>query len=262
MSTFGSDNDLLARTFSASPILKSTSTKILVIYAGGTIGMQNHRILGYSPKPDFLFECLQRNPMYHDTYYKAPKNIDHSGNYPRRLSRLKGPLNMPQSIYGKRISYHILEYAPLLDSSNMTIDDWVKIAGDIEMYYHDFDAFVVLHGTDTMSYTASALSFMLENLGKSVILTGSQIPLSELRNDANMNLLGALTIAGHYVIPEVTLFFSNKLFRGNRAVKTNLADFEAFDSPNMVPLAKVGINIGTPLYILILFKDQKILIGE
>jgi len=156
---------------------------------------------------------------------------------------------MPISFYGRRVSYHILEYSPLLDSSNMTIDDWIKIAGDIEMYYHDFDAFVILHGTDTMSYTASALSFMLENLGKTVVLTGSQIPLTELRNDASMNLMGALTIAGHYVIPEVTIFFANKLFRGNRTVKTNLADFDAYESPNMPILAKIGINIGSNMHI-------------
>jgi lysophospholipase len=105
-----------------------------------------------------------------------------------------------------------------------------------------------------MAYTASALSFMLENLGKSVILTGSQIPLSELRNDATSNFLGAMTIAGHYIIPEVTLFFCNKLFRGNRAVKSNLSSFDAFESANHKPLATVGINIGAQVnfyYVLI-----------
>ncbi|KAJ3394202.1 hypothetical protein HDU84_009522 [Entophlyctis sp. JEL0112] len=152
-------------------------------------------------------------------------------------------LTTPRSLYGKRIRYSVLEYDPLLDSSNMTMKDWVKIATDIEVNYHLFDAFLVIHGTDTMAYTASALSFMLEDLGKSVILTGSQVPLSEVRNDAVENLLGALTIAGHFVIPEVSLFFAQKLFRGNRSSKVDAYAFAAFDSPNMRPLVEVSINI-------------------
>lgn len=149
----------------------------------------------------------------------------------------------PPSLFGKRIRYSILEYDPLLDSSNMTMSDWVKICTDIEINYTLYDAFIILHGTDTMSFTASALSFMLEDLGKTVILTGSQVPLSEVRNDAVDNLLGALTIAGHYTIPEVGLFFANKLFRGNRSSKMDATDFNAFDSPNLQPLVHVGINI-------------------
>ena len=94
-----------------------------------------------------------------------------------------------------------------------------------------------------MAYTASALSFMLEDLGKTVILTGSQVPLAEVRNDAVENLLGTLTIAGHFLIPEVTLYFHNCLYRGNRVIKMNAIDFEAFKSPNFRPLVKVGINI-------------------
>ncbi|KAF9430620.1 hypothetical protein BGZ94_005625 [Podila epigama] len=149
----------------------------------------------------------------------------------------------PPSLYGKRIRYSILEYDPLLDSCNMTMTDWVRIATDIEANYQLYDAFIVLHGTDTMAYTASALSFMLEDLGKTVIITGSQVPITEIRNDAIDNLLGALTIAGHFVIPEVTLYFGNKLFRGNRSSKMDAIDFNAFDSPNLDPLVKVGINI-------------------
>ncbi|KAJ3062876.1 hypothetical protein HDU98_001294 [Podochytrium sp. JEL0797] len=149
----------------------------------------------------------------------------------------------PTSLYGKRIKYSILEYDPLMDSSNMTMEDWVKIATDIEVNYQLYDAFMVLHGTDTMAYTSSALSFMLENLGKTVIVTGSQVPLSEVRNDAIENLLGALTIAGHFVIPEVTLFFAQKLFRGNRSSKVDAYSFSAFDSPNMRPLVEVNIGI-------------------
>ncbi|KAJ3046801.1 hypothetical protein HK097_000496, partial [Rhizophlyctis rosea] len=155
----------------------------------------------------------------------------------------KAALITPPSLYGKRILYSILEYDPLLDSANMTMSDWVKLATDIEVNYRLFDAFIVLHGTDTMAFTASALSFMLEDLGKTVILTGSQVPLAEVRNDAVDNLLGALTIAGHFVIPEVGLFFGNKLYRGNRSSKIDAVDFSAFESPNLRALVSVGINI-------------------
>ncbi|KAI5121020.1 hypothetical protein M0805_005966 [Coniferiporia weirii] len=143
----------------------------------------------------------------------------------------------------KRIRYVVLEWNPLLDSSNVETEDWVRIATEIELNYAAFDAFVVLHGTDTMSYTSSALSFMLEDLGKTVILTGAQIPLSELRNDAVDNLLGALAIAGHYIIPECCLFFNQCLYRGNRVSKISSYDLDAFNSPNFPPLVNVGIDI-------------------
>uniref|UniRef100_A0A670ZBT5 asparaginase n=1 Tax=Pseudonaja textilis TaxID=8673 RepID=A0A670ZBT5_PSETE len=132
----------------------------------------------------------------------------------------------------KRIIYTILELSPLLDSSNMTPSEWDKIAN-----YEKYDGFVILHGTDTMAYTSSALSFMCENLGKTVILTGSQIPIYELRNDGRANLLGALLIAGQFVIPEVCLYFDNKLYRGNRVTKMDAGSFSAFSSPNLPPLA-------------------------
>lgn len=103
--------------------------------------------------------------------------------------------------------YCILEYDPLIDSSEVEIKDWINIARDIELNYAKFDSFVILHGTDTMAYTASALSFLLEDLGKTVIMTGAQIPLSELFNDSIDNLLGALVIAASFIIPEVCLFF-------------------------------------------------------
>lgn len=199
--------------------------------------MYRHESQGYIPKADYFHAFLAKNPAFHDTTFKVA--FDPSHEYPE----LAPALVMPPSIFGKRAKFNILEYDPLLDSSNMTIEDWIKIAGDIERFYHLFDAFVILHGTDTMPYTASALSFMLEALGKTVIMTGSQIPLSELRNDATSNLLGALTIAGHYVIPEVTLFFNNHLYRGNRCIKSNLSAFDAFCTPNMKPLAKLGIDI-------------------
>lgn len=199
--------------------------------------MCNTEISGYLPKADYFHRFLSKNPAFHDTSFKVTADPS------RQHHELTSALVMPPSIFGKRAQFNILEYDPLLDSSNMTIEDWIKIAGDIERFYHLFDAFIILHGTDTMAYTASALSFMLEALGKTVIMTGSQIPLSELRNDAASNLLGALTIAGHYVIPEVTLFFNNHLYRGNRCIKSSLSAFDAFSTPNMKPLAKLGIDI-------------------
>uniref|UniRef100_A0A8C0JB87 asparaginase n=1 Tax=Chelonoidis abingdonii TaxID=106734 RepID=A0A8C0JB87_CHEAB len=138
----------------------------------------------------------------------------------------------------KRIVYTILELSPLLDSSNMTPDDWAKIK-----YYEQYDGFVILHGTDTMAYTASALSFMCENLGKTIVLTGSQVPIYELRNDGRANLLGALLIAGQFVIPEVCLYFYHKLYRGNRVTKVDAGSFNAFSSPNLPPLANAEVDI-------------------
>ena len=113
----------------------------------------------------------------------------------------------PLSVYGRHIVYDITEFNPLLDSACMSMKDWAVIATTIESNYAHYDGFVVLHGTDTLSYTASALSFMLEHLGKTVIITGAQIPITEHLNDAHHNFLGALTICGHFVIPEVTVYY-------------------------------------------------------
>uniref|UniRef100_A0A8C7YS20 asparaginase n=1 Tax=Oryzias sinensis TaxID=183150 RepID=A0A8C7YS20_9TELE len=143
----------------------------------------------------------------------------------------------------KRIIYTIMEYSPLLDSSNMTTDDWGRIGKDIEKNYEHYDGFVILHGTDTMAYTASALSFMCEHLGKPIVLTGSQVPIYELKNDGRDNLLGALLIAGQFVIPEVCLYFYNKLYRGNRVTKVDAGSFNAFSSPNLPPLATSEVDI-------------------
>lgn len=140
-------------------------------------------------------------------------------------------------------TYVIHEYEPLLDSSNMTPQDWLCIARDIAAHYDDCDGFVVLHGTDTMAYTASALPFMLKGLGKPVILTGSQIPLCEVRNDARENLITAMMIAASLAIPEVCLYFGSKLLRGCRSVKVDAEGFDAFDSPNFPPLGTVGVDI-------------------
>ncbi|RXG69237.1 L-asparaginase 1 [Armadillidium vulgare] len=112
-----------------------------------------------------------------------------------------------------------------------------------EREYENFDGFVVLHGTDTLAYTASALSFMTENLGKPIVITGSQIPLFETRSDGKDNFIGSVIVAGLYPIPEVTVFFNNKLYRGNRTVKVSTGSLDAFDSPNLSPLAVAGISI-------------------
>ncbi|KAH9981132.1 asparaginase-domain-containing protein [Lactifluus volemus] len=164
--------------------------------------------------------------------------------YESRLPALVTPRSTATAGGGrKRIRYAVLEWHPLLDSSNIEIEDWIRVATEIELNYSLFDAFVILHGTDTMAYTSSALSFLLEDLGKTVIVTGAQIPLSQLRNDAVDNLLGALSIAGHYIIPECCLYFNHTLFRGNRVSKISSNDLNAFTSPNFPPLVNVGIDI-------------------
>lgn len=140
-------------------------------------------------------------------------------------------------------SFTVHEYSPLMDSSDLTPADWQRIADDIAANYVDYDGFVILHGTDTMAFTASALSFVLQGLGKPVIVTGSQIPLTQLRSDGSSNLLNALFIAANYPIPEVGLFFNNSLYRGNRTTKARADGFDAFDSPNFPPLLEAGIEI-------------------
>lgn len=182
---------------------------IYIAYTGGTIGMlkSDH---GYVPASGFMQHQLKQMPEFH---------------------RAEMPI------------FTIHEYEPLIDSSDMTPLDWQRIADDIRANYDKYDGFVILHGTDTMAYTASALSFMLENLSKPVIVTGSQIPLAELRSDGQSNLLNALHIAANYPINEVTLFFNNKLIRGNRSTKSHADGFDAFSSPNLTPLLEAGINI-------------------
>ncbi|KID05134.2 L-asparaginase 1 [Hafnia alvei] len=182
---------------------------IYVAYTGGTIGMQRSEN-GYIPVSGHLQRQLALMPEFH-----RPEMPD----------------------------FTLHAYEPLIDSSDMTPEDWQHIANDIEANYDKYDGFVILHGTDTMAFTASALSFMLENLAKPVIVTGSQIPLAELRSDGQTNLLNALYLAANYPINEVSLFFNNKLFRGNRTTKAHADGFDAFASPNYPMLLEVGINI-------------------
>lgn len=183
--------------------------RIYIAYTGGTIGMV--RSDGrYAPERGYLEQALTTLPELH-----SPE--------------------MP--------AYTIHEYDDLLDSANMAPHHWVGIAQDIHSHYEDYDGFVILHGTDTMAYSASALSFMLEGLNKPVILTGSQIPLCEARNDARENIITALLIAAYHPIPEVCLYFGGKLLRGCRSVKVHSTGFQAFDSPNYPPLGTAGIEI-------------------
>lgn len=183
--------------------------KVYIIYTGGTIGMKPTED-GYAPAKGFLREQMEAMPeLKHD--------------------------DMPE--------YFIHEYDPLLDSANMTPDNWMEIAMDIYNNYYEYDGFVVLHGTDTMAYTASALAFMLEGLAKPVVITGSQIPLYEIRSDGRVNLITAMQIAANYKIPEVCLYFGDKLLRGCRSVKFSADRLHAFTSPNFPPLGTVGIDI-------------------
>lgn len=187
--------------------------RIYIAYTGGTIGMKKSQN-GYIPVAGYVSNVVQG------------------------LTELHRP-EMPD--------FDIHEYDPILDSSNMTPKDWQFIANDIKNNYQKYDGFVVLHGTDTMAYTASALSFMFENLAKPVIVTGSQIPLSEIRSDGQLNLLNALYLAAHYPMAEVGLFFNNRLFRGNRTTKADSTGFNAFESPNCEPLITAGIQINVEL---------------
>ena len=198
---------------------------VLLIHTGGTIGMRSTE-RGYEPSNGYLADRMAQIRVFNDP--------DANGD----AERVTAP-----SRFGRRVRYEILELEPLLDSANMSTRDWVRIAETIATHEREFDAFVVMHGTDTMAYTAAALSFMLEGLDKSVVLTGSQIPLSRTRNDAVDNLLGALLLAGIYTVPEVGIYFSDKLLRGNRARKVDASGFDAFRSGNFPPLVQVGVEV-------------------
>ncbi|KAH8117175.1 asparaginase-domain-containing protein [Phellopilus nigrolimitatus] len=222
-STSGKSSPAVSETLASAPkdiptlSVKSTRPVVSSLLSSDTLRPSSFQAAECRKIEQNVYECLLPSLV-------TPRTSIHAGN-------------------SKRIRYAILEWDPLLDSSNVDTEDWIRIAEEIELNYAAFDAFVVLHGTDTMSYTSSALSFMLEDLGKTVILTGAQIPLSQLRNDAVDNLLGALSIAGHYIIPECCLFFNQCLYRGNRVSKVSSYDLEAFKSPNFPPLVNVGIDI-------------------
>jgi len=190
-----------------------STKKIMLIYTGGTIGMVKDYESGTLKAFDFT-RLLEHIP-----------ELNHLGCIIDSVS-FKRPI----------------------DSSNMNTDHWIAIAATIEEYYDTYDGFVILHGSDTMSYSASALSFMLENLKKPVIFTGSQLPIGDLRTDAKENLITTIQIAalednGEPLVQEVGLYFEYKLYRGNRTTKINAEHFEAFDSLNYPCLAESGVHL-------------------
>lgn len=195
--------------------------KILLIYTGGTIGMVK----------DF-----ETGALVAFNFNKLLKNIP-------ELKLLDCEIAT-------------ISFKNPIDSSNMNVNEWVKIAKMIEENYHLYDGFVVLHGSDTMSYSASALSFMLENLSKPVIFTGSQLPIGDLRTDAKENLITAIQVAslqqkGEPTIKEVCLYFEYKLYRGNRTTKISAEHFNAFTSPNLPCLVESGVHINVNEEILL-----------
>ncbi|MBC7654838.1 MAG: type I asparaginase [Oligoflexus sp.] len=189
-------------------------TKIFVIYTGGTIGM---------------ITDPETNALAPFTFEQIVENVP-------ELRRMDYELT-------------VHSFDPIIDSSDMTPEIWAFLAKLIYDNYEDHDGFLVLHGSDTMAFTASALSFMLEGLAKPVIFTGSQLPISEVRTDAKENFITALEIAsakledGKARVPEVCIYFENKLFRANRTFKYNSAKFEAFRSPNYPVLVEAGVHI-------------------
>lgn len=183
--------------------------KVLLLHVGGTIGMIETPT-GYIPDAGVLDRFLAENRLLYHPDVPAFERV-----------RLE----------------------PLLDSADMRPMDWWRIARIIEDRYEEFDGFVVLHGTDTMAYTASALSFLLTGLTKPVVLTGAQLSLEHVRSDGREHITTALILAGTLSIPEVCVYFGARLFRGNRVQKLHSANFVAFDSGNLPPLATVGVGI-------------------
>jgi L-asparaginase len=203
---------------------------ILLIYTGGTIGMIKDFETGVLKAFNFK-KLLQKIPEL--------KHLD--------------------------CNIETISFKKPIDSSNINPQKWVEIAEMIEEKYLDFDGFVVLHGSDTMSYSASALSFMLENLNKPVVFTGSQLPIGDLRTDAKENLITAIQIAslqqkGKPVISEVCLYFEYKLYRGNRTTKINAEHFNAFASPNYQHLAESGVHLNVNSNLILKKQSNKKLI--
>jgi L-asparaginase len=194
----------------------STPRSVLIINTGGTIGMRPTADGSLACEEGFL--CSSLLAMLE---FERPE--------------------MPAT--------YLLELLPLMDSSDMGPDDWERIARIIETTYWHYEGFVIVMGTDTMAYAASALSFMLEALGKPVIFTGSMMPLCDLVTDARRNLIASVIIAGSLDLPEVCVFMDARLMRGNRTVKSNSEGLDGFDSPNCPPLAtlETGIRLKTSL---------------
>ncbi len=191
-----------------------TKSSLLLIYTGGTIGMK-HDAEEQTLKPFDFRQILEEVPEL----LKFALKVD------------------------------TYTFDPLIDSSDIEAKHWIELAQLLKEKYDQYDGFIILHGTDTMAYTASALSFMLDGLSKPVILTGSQLPIGVARTDGKENLISSVEIAsakdndGHPLVPEVCIYFDSLLMRGNRCIKVNADIFAAFQSPNFPPLAKAGINI-------------------
>ena len=226
--------DLNAETPQGKTNPPEPESRVLIIMTGGTICMKKSPN-GLVPARGFLETAMQPRSEFNDKSDPGPVDISFDDYGLQQAPTLRTPV----SEYGKQVRYAVLEFAELLDSSSIHAKGSTEIARTIHRNYTLFDAFIVLHGTDSLAYTCSALSFMLQNLGKPVILTGSQVPISERKNDAIDNLLNSLDIAGHFMIPEVCLFFNSSLFRGNRTTKVSANAFNAFASPNLPPLATV-----------------------
>jgi L-asparaginase len=184
--------------------------RVLLLHTGGTLGMRRGPDGSYAPAAGALAALLERLPELDDP---ALPEIE------------------------------LVEQDPLLDSSDMRPHDWQRIADTIVARAGDVDGVVVLHGTDTMAYTASALSFMLEGLSRPVVLTGSQIPLAEVRSDARENLVTSLLLALTPFLAEVVVYLGGAVLRGNRCTKVSAGGFDAFASPNLPPLASVGVDV-------------------
>lgn len=205
---------MLNQDFPAEKRRTMPSRNVLLIYTGGTIGMD-------------------KNP---DTGVLEPLDFNHLVKCLPEFSMLKTTVD-------------VYQFTPPIDSSDMSPRLWSQLVRIIAARYDLYDGFVILHGTDTMAYTASALSFMLENLTKPVVLTGSQLPINQLRTDGKENLITSIEIAaacnadGTAIVPEVCIFFNGKLLRGNRSTKTNAEGFDAFESFNYPHLAEAGVNI-------------------
>lgn len=224
---------------------------VLVLATGGTLCMKPNAEGAYEAVPRYIPDTFKVTSAVHDVEYFEKYVEPRTNNkdtfvlprtYSHSVTGTSGSQNRDKK-QATRVVYTIHEYTPLIDSSNMAVSDYRKIAADIQAAYNHYDGFVVLHGTDTLAYSASTLSFMFEHLGKPVVLTGAQVPAAEMRTDAFDNIIGSLVIAGNYKIPEVTVFFDRCLYRGNRVQKVDADEFHAFDSPNLRPLVKMGIHI-------------------
>ncbi|SMY22615.1 unnamed protein product [Zymoseptoria tritici ST99CH_1A5] len=209
---------------------------VLLIVAGGTICMQDSKE-GLVTSKLFLDECLTPKPLFNDgTQCPTSKIIDEHG-----VSREAPSLQLPRDRNGANVRCTVLEFNPLLDSSTAHSPTWNQLARCVRSNEANYDAFVICHGTDTLAYTAAALSFMLmPNLDKTVVLTGAQRSMFFADSDGSDNLLGSIVMASHLRIPEVCVYFGHKLLRGTRITKISASSYSGFESPNAGPLATVS----------------------